>query len=181
MNRESVLQIGFVDIAAILFAVGGVASLVMSLLTIPVVSAQLPVTFITVFFVILAIDLICSLGALHCYTLATKRMLSEAGMRGLIFGALLLIFSLGFVANFIAATATVILAELSAALSSLRRHNLFRTSLHNAFFFSSTSRTDQSTSLGSQKAREKFQRSNSAQPATSHIDQRLLNLVAERV
>ena len=110
------LQIGFVDIAAILFAVGGVASLVMSLLTIPVVSAQLPVTFITVFFVILAIDLICSLGALHCYTLATKRMLSEAGMRGLIFGALLLIFSLGFVANFIAATATVILAELSAAL-----------------------------------------------------------------
>ena len=116
MNRESVLQIGFVDIAAILFAVGGVASLVMSLLTIPVVSAQLPVTFITVFFVILAIDLICSLGALHCYTLATKRMLSEAGMRGLIFGALLLIFSLGFVANFIAATATVILAELSAAL-----------------------------------------------------------------
>ena len=116
MNRESVLQIGFVDIAAILFAVGGVASLVMSLLTIPVVSAQLPVTFITVFFVILAIDLICSLGALHCYTLATKRMLSEAGMRGLIFGALLLIFSLGFVANFIAASATVILAELSAVL-----------------------------------------------------------------
>jgi hypothetical protein len=116
MSRDSVLQIGFVDIAAVLFVVGGVASLVMSLLTIPVVSAQLPVTFITVFFVILAIDLICSLGALHCYTLATKRMLSEAGMRGLIFGALLLIFSLGFVANFIATNSTVILAELSAVL-----------------------------------------------------------------
>ncbi len=116
MSRDSALQVGFVDIAAVLFVVGGVASLVMSLLTIPVVSAQLPVTFITVFFVILAIDLICSLGALHCYTLATKRMLSEAGMRGLIFGALLLIFSLGFVANFITATSTVILAELSATL-----------------------------------------------------------------
>jgi len=116
MSRNSALQVGFVDIAAILFAVGGVASLVMSLLTIPVVSAQLPVTFVTVFSVVLAVDLICSLGALHCYTLATKRMLSEAGMRGLIFGALLLIFGLGFVANFIPANTTVILVELSAAL-----------------------------------------------------------------
>lgn len=116
MSRVSAVHIGFADFAAVLFAVGGVASLAMSLLAIPAFSTQLSLTFITVFLVILAINLTCSLGAIHCYTLATKRMLSDAGMRGLIFGALLLIFSLGFVANFRAATSTTQLSELSAVL-----------------------------------------------------------------
>jgi len=73
-------------------------SLVMRILTIPVASIYpftLPATFSTEFIVILAVSLICALGAIHCYSLATRWMLSEAGMRGLIFGALLLIFSLG--------------------------------------------------------------------------------------
>jgi hypothetical protein len=115
MGRTSPLENGVVDIAAVLFVVGGVASLVMSLLTISLVSIALPVTFSTVLLIVLAISLICSLGAVHCYTLATKRMLSEAGMRGMIFGGLLLIFSLGFIASFTATTATF-LAEVSAAL-----------------------------------------------------------------
>jgi hypothetical protein len=115
-SKVSTLQIAFVDLAAVLFAIGGVASLVMSLLTVTLISAGIPVTFITVFLVVLAISLICSLGAIHCYTLATKRMLSEAGMRGMIFGALLLIFSLGFVVNFRAVTSTTLLAQASAVL-----------------------------------------------------------------
>jgi len=110
------LQTALVDVAAVLFAVGGVASLVMSLLTVTLISAGIPVTFITVFLVVLAISLICSLGAIHCYTLATKRLLSDAGMRGMIFGALLLIFSLGFVVNFRAVTSTTLLAQASALL-----------------------------------------------------------------
>jgi hypothetical protein len=116
MSRVSAVHVGFADLAAVLFAVGGVASLAMSLLAIPAFSAQLSLTFITVFLVVLAINLTCSLGAIHCYTLATKRMLSEAGMRGLIFGALLIIFSLGFVANFRPAGSTTLLAEISAVL-----------------------------------------------------------------
>jgi hypothetical protein len=115
-SKVSTLQIAFVDLAAVLFAIGGVASLVMSLLSVTLISARIPVTFITVFLVVLAISLICSLGAIHCYTLATKRMLSEAGMRGIIFGALLLIFSLGFVVNFRAVTSTTLLAQVSAVL-----------------------------------------------------------------
>jgi len=115
-SKVSTLQIAFLDLAAVLFAIGGVASLVMSLLTVTLISAGIPVTFITVFLVVLAISLICSLGAIHCYTLATKRMLSEAGMRGMIFGALLLIFSLGFVVNFRAVTSTTLLAQASAVL-----------------------------------------------------------------
>jgi hypothetical protein len=116
MGKVSRLQIGIVDVAGVLFVVGGVASFVMSLLVIPLVSVTLPVTFTSVFLVVLAITLICSLGAIHCYTLTTKRLLSEAGMRGMIFGALLLVFSLGLVGTFSPATTTTFLAEVSAFL-----------------------------------------------------------------
>jgi len=116
MGKVSLLQIGIVDVAAVLFIVGGVASFVMSLLVIPLVSITLPVAFTSVFLIVLAITLICSLGAIHCYTLATKRLLSEAGMRGMIFGALLLVFTLGLVGSFSPATNTTLLAEVSAFL-----------------------------------------------------------------
>lgn len=116
MNRVSALETSFVDLSAILFVVGGVSNLVMNLLTLPMISFTLPVSFSAILLIVLTISLICSLGAIHCYTLATKRMLSEAGMRGIIFGALLLIFSLGLVGNFGAATTGTWLTELSAIL-----------------------------------------------------------------
>jgi hypothetical protein len=116
LNRVSNLQAGLIDISAVLFVVGGVGSLVMSLLTIPLFGVALPVTYSMVLIVILAVSLICSLGAMHCYTLATKRALSDAGMRGLIFGALLLIFSLGFLGSFRPASTSTLLAEASAVL-----------------------------------------------------------------
>jgi hypothetical protein len=116
MGKASPLKTSIVDLAAVLFVVGGVASLVMSLLVIPLVSFQLPVTFSSVFLIVLVITLICSLGAIHCYILATKRLLSEAGIRGIIFGALLLIFSLGFIGNFSPPGTTTSLTEVSAVL-----------------------------------------------------------------
>ena len=97
MNAASPLKHGFVDLAAILFVIGGVVSLVMTILALPITfyPLSLPSSLSASSIVVLAISLICSLGAIHCFSLATKRMLSEAGVRGLIFGALLLIFSLG--------------------------------------------------------------------------------------
>lgn len=98
MNGVSPWKIGFVDLGAILFVIGGVVSFVMTILTIPITSIypfRLPASFSMVFLVALAIGLVCSLGAIHCYSLTSKRRLSEAGMRGVIFGVLLLIFSLG--------------------------------------------------------------------------------------
>jgi hypothetical protein len=98
MNGASPLKHGFVDLAAILFVIGGVVSLAMTILALPISSIyplNLPTSLTATSIVVLAVMLICSLGALHCFSLATKRMLSEAGVRGLIFGALLLIFSLG--------------------------------------------------------------------------------------
>jgi len=98
MNGASPLKHGFVDLAAVLFVVGGVVSLAMTILALPISSIyplNLPTSLTATSIVVLAVMLICSLGALHCFSLASKRMLSEAGVRGLIFGALLLIFSLG--------------------------------------------------------------------------------------
>jgi len=98
LNGHSPLKHGFVDLAAILFVIGGIVSLAMTILTIPISSIyplNLPTSFTASFIVVLAVELICSIGALHCAQLATRRLLSEAGIRGIIFGALLLIFSLG--------------------------------------------------------------------------------------
>jgi len=94
------LKTGFIDLAAALFVIGGVVSLVLNILTIPISSIypfQLPSSVSFVPAVVLVVSLICSLGAIHCYTLVSQRRLSEAGMRGIIFGALLLTFSLGLV------------------------------------------------------------------------------------
>jgi hypothetical protein len=92
----------------------------MNLLTIPIANLYpitLPTSFSTVFIAFFAIILICSLGAIHCYSLTTKRLLSEAGIRGIIFGALLLIFSLEIVGGFTAAGGTsTLLTALSAVL-----------------------------------------------------------------
>jgi hypothetical protein len=97
MNGASPLKHGFVDLAAILFVIGGVVSLAMTVLSLPmsIYPLTLPTSLSATSIVVIAVSLICSLGAIHCFSLATKRMLSEAGIRGLIFGALLLIFSLG--------------------------------------------------------------------------------------
>jgi hypothetical protein len=115
MDRVA-LKTGLMDLAAVSFVVGGIASFVTSLLTVPLFSVGFPASFVTVFLVILVISVICSFGAVHCYTLATKRMLSKAGMRGLIFGALLLVLSLEFVGSFALPINAVVLAEVSAIL-----------------------------------------------------------------
>jgi hypothetical protein len=100
MSKSMSLKTGFIDLAAALFVIGGVVSLVLNILTIPIASLypfQLPTSFGFVPAVVLVVSIIASLGAIHCYTLVSQRRLSEAGMRGIIFGALLLAFSLGLV------------------------------------------------------------------------------------
>jgi len=92
MSANSPLKHGVIDLAAILFVVGGVVALIMTLLSIPfqnIYPLTLPTTLSATLIVGLAIGLICSLGAIHCYSLTTRRMLSEAGIRGVIFGVLL--------------------------------------------------------------------------------------------
>jgi hypothetical protein len=118
-GKHTAVKHGFVDLAAVFFVIGGVVSLIMSLLTLPISSIYpftLPSSLSTEFLIILGISVICSIGALHCYSLTTQRLLSEAGIRGLIFGALLLIFSLGAVGSFRQSGTATLLNTLSAVL-----------------------------------------------------------------
>ena len=99
MSKVS-LKTGFLDLAAALFVIGGVISLVVDILAIPIASIYpftLPASFSFELAVVFLVSLICSLGAIHCYTLASNRQLSQAGIRRIIFGAILLTFSLGLV------------------------------------------------------------------------------------
>jgi len=119
MNGSSPLKHGLVDFAAVLFVIGGVVSLVMSILTIPIVSVYpliIPTNFSLAFLVVLGISLVCSLGAVHCYSLTTRRLLSEAGIRGVIFGALLLFFSIGLIGSFRGPGTFSLLTTASATL-----------------------------------------------------------------
>ena len=119
MNGASPLKHGFVDLAAILFAIGGVVSLAMTILALPI-NISTPLSTLTdltpTSIVVLGVSLICSVGAIHCFSLAGKRMLSEAGVRGLIFGALLLIFSFGVAGSLRGSDTGTLLTAVSAIL-----------------------------------------------------------------
>ncbi len=121
MNGASPLKHGVVDLAAILFVIGGIVSLVMTILTIPIgnlypLNLSSGVNMNMTSLAVLAVSLICSIGAIHCYSLTTKRMLSEAGIRGIVFGTLLLIFSLGIVGSLREANTNTTLIAVSSVL-----------------------------------------------------------------
>jgi len=119
MNGASPLKHGFVDLAAILFVIGGVVSLAMTILALPINMSN-PLSTLAGFtptsIVVLGVSLVCSLGAIHCFSLASKRMLSEAGVRGLVFGALLLIFSFGVAGSLRGSDTGTLLTAVSAIL-----------------------------------------------------------------
>jgi len=131
MNGTSSLKTAFIDIAAALFVIGGVVSLVVSMVAAPIYSLypfQLQF-FSFVFGVVLIVGVICSLGAIHCFTFTSKRMLHEAGMRGIIFGAILLAFSVGLVGanrelNTGLGTASAILILVAGAISFVLRESV---------------------------------------------------------
>lgn len=99
VSSNSVLKNGFLDLAAAFFVIGGVISLIVSILALPIFSVYpfILVPFGLVFAVLFVVGLICSLVAIHCYSLTTRRLLSQAGMRGVISGAILLTLSLGLI------------------------------------------------------------------------------------
>ena len=99
VSGTPVLKNGFLDLAAAFFVIGGVISLIVSILALPIFSIYpfILVPFGLVFAVLFVVGLVCSLVAIHCYSLTTKRLLSQAGMRGVIAGAILLTLSLGLI------------------------------------------------------------------------------------
>jgi hypothetical protein len=97
---EPVWKRTLLDLAAALFLIGGVVSLVSLIAMIPIATIypfflMAPVRFITV--VVLIVGTICAVEAFECYGFASKRDLSKAGIRGIIIGAVLLSLSMGLI------------------------------------------------------------------------------------
>ena len=131
MNGSNSLKTAFIDIAAALFVIGGVVSLVVSMVAAPIYSLY---PFQLQFFsfllaVVLIVGVICSIGAIYCFTFTSKRMLHEAGMRGIIFGAILLAFAVGLVGetpgpNIGLGTASAILILIAGAICFVLRDSV---------------------------------------------------------
>jgi len=129
--KSTSVKTGIIDMAAALFVIGGVVSLVVSLVGIPILSVYpFYMQFISfVVALVVIVGLICSLGAIHCYRLVTKRLMSKAGLRGIIFGAILLTFSLGLGGvnqelNTGLGTASAILILIAGAISYVMRETV---------------------------------------------------------
>ncbi len=100
MPQEPIWKRTLLDLAAALFLIGGVVSLVSTIVMIPIATIypfmlMAPVRFNTV--VVLVVGIACAVEAFECYSYASKRVLSKAGIRGIIVGAILLSLSLGLV------------------------------------------------------------------------------------
>jgi len=131
MNGSNSLKTAFIDLAAALFVIGGVVSLVVSMVAAPIYSLY---PFQLQFFsfllaVVLIVGVICSIGAIYCFTFTSKRLLHDAGMRGIIFGAILLAFSLGLVGanpgqNTGLGTASAILILIAGAICFVLRDSV---------------------------------------------------------
>jgi uncharacterized BrkB/YihY/UPF0761 family membrane protein len=97
VKEEPIWKRAILDLSAILFLIGGIIGLVSIVMMIPI-STVYPfrlnagISFILI--VILVVGAICAIEALECYSFASKRMTTKAGMRGIVIGAILLVVGL---------------------------------------------------------------------------------------
>ena len=99
-RQEPVWKRALIDLVAAFFIIGGVVSLISIIMMIPISTIypfRLSSTISFTLVIVLIVGLICSIEAFECYSFVSKRLLSRAGMRGIIIGAILL--SIGLMEN----------------------------------------------------------------------------------
>lgn len=97
VKEEPIWKRAVLDLSAILFLIGGIIGLVSVIMMIPISTVYpfrltMGISFILI--VALVVGAICAIEALECYSFATKRMSTKAGMRGIVVGAILLVIGL---------------------------------------------------------------------------------------
>jgi hypothetical protein len=97
VKEEPIWKRAILDLSAILFLIGGIIGLVSIVMMIPI-STVYPFRLIAgisfILIVILVVGAVCAIEALGCYSFASKRMTTKAGMRGIVIGAILLVVGL---------------------------------------------------------------------------------------
>jgi hypothetical protein len=97
VKEEPIWKRAILDLSAILFLIGGIIGLVSIVMMIPIATVYpfrliAGISFILI--VILVVGAVCAIEALGCYSFASKRMTTKAGMRGIVIGAILLVVGL---------------------------------------------------------------------------------------
>jgi hypothetical protein len=98
--KEPIWKRSLLDLASAFFLIGGVVSLISIVLMIPISTVypfKLRTSISFFLIVVLVVGLICAIEAFECYSFASKRLLSKAGIRGIIIGAILL--SIGLIVS----------------------------------------------------------------------------------
>ncbi len=97
-RKEPIWKRALLDLSAAFFLIGGVIALIAVIPMIPISTIypfKLNTSISFVLLIILIAGIICAIEAFECYSFASKRLLSAAGVRGIIIGAILL--SLGLI------------------------------------------------------------------------------------
>jgi len=97
VKEEPVWKRAVLDLSAILFLIGGILGLVSIIMMIPISTVypfKVTAGISYILIVALVVGVICAVEALECYSFATKRMSTKAGMRGITVGAILLVIGL---------------------------------------------------------------------------------------
>ncbi|MBS7631944.1 hypothetical protein KEJ47_10350 [Candidatus Bathyarchaeota archaeon] len=116
VKREPIWKAILLDLSAAFFIIGGVVSLISTILMIPI-STIYPfrinpsISFILI--IVLIVGLICAVEAFECYRFVSQNQAHKAGLRGIVIGAILLSIGLvggqGLKIQFIIGSATLIL------------------------------------------------------------------------
>ncbi len=100
VKGEPIWKRGVLDLSAAFFLIGGIISLISILIMIPISTVypfKLKSSISFLLLIVLIVGVICAIEAFECYNFASKRMLAEAGIRGIVVGAILL--SIGLIAG----------------------------------------------------------------------------------
>jgi hypothetical protein len=93
VKEEPVWKRALLDLSIAFFLIGGVVSLISVLTMIPISTIypfRLKPSISFTLIIELVVGLICAIEAFECYRFASRHMLSKAGIRGIVVGAILL-------------------------------------------------------------------------------------------
>ncbi|WP_455364245.1 hypothetical protein [[Eubacterium] cellulosolvens] len=116
VKKEPIWKKALLDLSAAFFIIGGIISLISIILMIPISTIypfRLNATISFILIIALIVGLICSIEAFECYRFVSRHLLHNAGMRGIIIGAILLVIGMmggrGLRTQFITGSAILIL------------------------------------------------------------------------
>ena len=100
VKEEPIWKRGILDLTAAFFLIGGVVGLISVIMMVPISTVypfKLKAAISFILLIVLIVGVVCAVEAFECYNFASKRMLTKAGIRGIVVGSILI--SIGLMAG----------------------------------------------------------------------------------